>query len=101
MIQRKMLAALAAILLAFVALPAAATPLKDADKVVLHVEGMHCGGCAARLSRVLERIEGVEKAEADHATGKVTLTCTAKVDDVDLTERVIKAGFKLLKVERG
>ena len=36
------------------------------DTVRLKVEGMTCGGCAISARMVLERLEGVEKAEVDY-----------------------------------
>lgn len=37
-----------------------------ADTVRLKIEGMTCGGCAISARMVLERMEGVEKAEVDY-----------------------------------
>jgi len=37
------------------------------------VEGMTCGACATRLERVLTRVEGVEEARVNLATGTATV----------------------------
>ena len=34
----------------------------------LTVDGMMCGGCSARLRRVLEALPQVESCKADHVT---------------------------------
>ena len=39
----------------------------------LKVDGMRCGGCSARLQRVLEALPQVESCKADHVTKEVTL----------------------------
>lgn len=44
----------------------AAVQAPAADTVRLKVEGMTCGGCAISARMVLERLEGVEKAEVDY-----------------------------------
>jgi copper chaperone CopZ len=33
------------------------------------VEGMHCEGCSSAITDALEKVDGVESASADHATG--------------------------------
>ncbi|MBI4538970.1 MAG: heavy-metal-associated domain-containing protein [Gemmatimonadetes bacterium] len=40
-------------------------PMAESQKVKLRVEGMTCGGCAISARMVLERLDGVEKAEVD------------------------------------
>lgn len=39
----------------------------------LHVEGMSCGGCAASVTKAVEALEGVERAEVDHAAGRARI----------------------------
>ena len=39
----------------------------------LTVDGMMCGGCSARLQRVLEALPQVESCKADHVTKAVEL----------------------------
>ena len=39
----------------------------------LKVDGMKCGGCSARLQRVLEAIPQVMSCKADHVTKAVEL----------------------------
>lgn len=38
-----------------------------------HVEGMHCGGCARNLQRILEGVEGVQSASVTFSTGSVVV----------------------------
>ncbi len=42
--------------------------------LVLPVEGMHCGGCAGRVKRALEELEGVARATVDHAQGRAEVS---------------------------
>lgn len=57
----------------------------------LSVSGMTCGGCAGTVVRVLMRVPGVERAEADHRTGRALVTGTAPVEK--LVEAVEAAGY--------
>lgn len=38
--------------------------------VVLKIQGMHCGGCAQSIKRLLEREPGVESAEVSFEAGE-------------------------------
>ncbi len=57
----------------------------------LSITGMTCGGCAGTLVRVLMRVPGVERAEADHRTGRALVTGIARVEK--LIEAVEAAGY--------
>ena len=68
-------------------------------KIVLEVEGMHCGGCSGRLKRTLEAMEGVESAEASHEDGTASVVCDASVTDEALKAAVEGANFQFISVE--
>ena len=40
------------------------------QSVVLKIQGMHCGGCAQSIKRLLEREPGVESAEVSFESGE-------------------------------
>ena len=44
------------------------------DTVVLHVEGMTCGGCTMATRKVLERLAGVTKAEVSYERKRAVVT---------------------------
>ena len=43
------------------------------EEVNITVEGMHCGGCEARIQNVVSDIKGVKEVKADHQTGNVCI----------------------------
>jgi copper chaperone len=64
------------------------------EKLILSVEGMHCNHCKARVENALTAIKGVKKAEADLATGDVTVTFVpSKTDANALCDAVNALGF--------
>ena len=56
------------------------------------VEGMTCGACAARLERVLGRVEGVEEVRVNLATG--TATVLGPAEEAALFASTRAAGFE-------
>ena len=64
------------------------------DTVRLKVEGMTCGGCAVSARIVLQRLDGVEKAEVDYDTKIALVVFDSKVVS---PERMIHALHSKLK----
>ena len=52
------------------------------------VEGMHCGGCSARLQRMMEALPQVASCKANHEDKSVVLNLAE-----DMTEDEIKAAL--------
>ena len=64
------------------------------------IEGMSCSACANRVERITKKIDGVESANVNFATEKLTVRVDAeKVRYSDIKLAVDKAGFKLIKEE--
>jgi len=71
-------------------------------KLELSVSGMTCGGCEMHVEKAVLENEYVTKANADHSSGKLTLSLGELYDgeneDIllgDLGNRIEKAGYKL------
>ena len=62
----------------------------------LTVEGMMCGGCSARLQRVLEALPQVESAKADYVNKAVQLVLKEDLSLETVTKAVEAAGFKVV-----
>lgn len=65
----------------------------------LKVEGMMCEHCEARVKKVLEAIDGVESAVADHNAGTAVVTLTENVADDILKKAVEDQDYKVLGFE--
>ena len=59
--------------------------------ITLHVTGMTCGGCVKSVTRVLEELNGVEKAVVTLDDGKAVVTFDESA--VSISSRLIGALF--------
>lgn len=65
------------------------------EKIELKIEGMHCTGCSTRLERVLNNIEGVEKATVSLEDKKANIEYNEKQISLEKIKEEIKdAGFE-------
>ena len=68
-------------------------------KKLMKVEGMHCGGCSARLKRMLEALPEVESATADHEAGTAEAVLNAALPDDKIKAVIGNGGFTVTKIE--
>lgn len=61
---------------------------------VIPVTGMTCGGCVASVTRVVERLNGVKRADVSLDEGRATVAFDANRIDVQSIRAAIEAaGF--------
>ncbi len=61
------------------------------------IKGMHCSACSSSVQRVVNRLNGVEKAEVNLITEKLTVTYNESlVGFADFERVIIKAGFSIV-----
>ena len=64
-------------------------------EIVLKIEGMHCNGCSTRLERVLNNLEGVNKAKVELEKAEATIEFDeTKISIEKIKEAIEDAGFK-------
>ena len=63
----------------------------------LMVDGMRCGGCSARLQRVLEALPQVASCKADHVTKAVELVLNEDLPMEAIRKAVETIGFKVME----
>ena len=68
-------------------------------KKLMKVEGMHCGGCSARLKRMLEALPEVESAAADHEAGTAEATLNGSLSDEKIKAVIENGSFTVTKIE--
>ena len=71
----------------------------DAE-AILPIGGMSCAACAARIEKVLGRMDGVSQASVNFATEKAKVSYdTNKVRLADMKKAIEQAGFQVLNIE--
>ena len=68
-------------------------------KKTLHIEGMMCGHCEARVKKALEALPEVSEAVVSHEAGTAIVTLTAAVDNDTLKKAVEDQDYEVTSVE--
>ena len=63
----------------------------EAQKIILSVEGMTCGGCVEAVKRVIRKADPAAEVDVDLETGRVEAITVASAPDV--AAAVTKAGY--------
>ncbi len=63
---------------------------------VMHVDGMMCAHCEMHVKNALEKIDGVESANASHEKKSVEITLSKEVDDSILKKAIEDEGYTVL-----
>ena len=81
--------------------PVSAPVVKEdnAMKKTLHVEGMMCCHCEARVKKALEALPAVGEAVVSHEAGTAIVTLNAEVSDADLKKAVEDQDYKVTSIE--
>ena len=81
--------------------PVSAPVVKEdnAMKKTLHVEGMMCCHCEARVKKALEALPAVDEAVVSHKAGTAIVTLNAEVSDADLKKAVEDQDYKVTGIE--
>ena len=89
--------------------PVAEAPAEDKEnnsnqedptmKKTLHVEGMMCGHCEARVKKALEALPEVSEAVVRHTDGTAIVTLTAEVSNETLKKAVEDQDYQVTGIE--
>ncbi len=64
------------------------------NKETLKITGMTCAACAARIEKVVGKIEGVDEISVNLATEKATVSYNPEMTGLPaIKERIEKAGY--------
>jgi len=65
----------------------------------MHIEGIMCGHCEARVKKALEALEAVELAEVSHTAGTAIVTLKSAVADDVLKNAVEAQDYKVISIQ--
>lgn len=70
------------------------------EKETLKITGMTCAACAARIEKVVGKMDGIEQISVNLATEKATVSYNHQATDLaSIKERIEKAGYGALDIE--
>ena len=64
------------------------------------VTGMTCGHCVSAVTEEISQLPGVQGVDVDLATGAVTVTSDAPVEEAAVRAAVEEAGYELVGTPR-
>ncbi len=74
---------------------AAATAIVKTERVVVAIEGMHCGGCASGIKAMLKRTPGVVSAEVSYEAGEANVEYdSTNTSREKIVEAITNMGYK-------
>ena len=65
----------------------------------MKIEGMMCNHCVMHVTKALESVPGVEKADVDLQGKKAVVTLSGDVSDEAMKSAVADAGYEVTSVE--
>lgn len=68
-------------------------------KKTMHIEGMMCKHCEARVKKTLDSIKGVKNADVDHDNGRAVVELDGDVSSEELKAAVEKEGYKVTGID--
>ena len=72
-----------------------ATAAVKTERVVVAIEGMHCGGCASGIKAMLKRTPGVISAEVSYEAGEANVEYdSAHTSREKIIEAITNMGYK-------
>lgn len=71
------------------------------DRTVLAITGMTCGGCASTVTRVLQKVPGVTRAEVDLASERAQVEGSAAAADLVAAAEAAGFGAQVLQPNGG
>ena len=73
----------------------------ESGRATIPIAGMTCAACAARLEKVLGKLDGVESASVNYATEKAVIAFDkTRLKMSRVREAIAKAGFEALDIEQ-
>ncbi|MEU0470262.1 heavy metal-associated domain-containing protein [Amycolatopsis sp. NPDC006131] len=62
---------------------------------VYTVKGMTCSGCTSKVTTAVSGVAGINDVDVDIATGEVTVTSDAPIDDRQVRSAIAGAGYEV------
>jgi len=68
-------------------------------KLKLIIDGMHCASCASNIEKSLRKVQGVKEVSVSLMLKKGTVEAEDFVKEEDIKKAVVRAGYKVVRIE--
>ena len=68
-------------------------------KIVLEVEGMHCGMCETHVNDVVRRVDGVKKVSSSHAKGRTEVVAEDSINTALIKAAITAQGYTVGNIQ--
>jgi Cu2+-exporting ATPase len=75
------------------------SPVSEPMTRTLHIQGMMCGHCEARVRQALEALPQVDAATVSHTEGTAIVTLNQPIDNQALTKAVEEQDYQVLSIQ--
>ncbi len=65
----------------------------------IHIEGLHCDGCAKRVATILSTFKEIKEANVSYADKRATIVCKKEIDNKKLEDAINDLGFIVTNIE--
>lgn len=72
----------------------------ESATAVVHIKGMMCGHCEARVKKALEDINWIEEAQVSHEKGTAVITANSSPDEKTIRTAIKEAGYKVTRIDK-
>ncbi|HPY79825.1 MAG: heavy-metal-associated domain-containing protein [Erysipelotrichaceae bacterium] len=66
------------------------------NKIVIKVDGMHCGMCEAHVNDAVRKVKGVNKVNSDRSKGEVVVIAKEDINIKDIKDAITKQGYRVI-----
>ena len=73
---------------------------RESSTAVVHIKGMMCGHCEARVKKALEDINWIEEAQVSHEKGTAVITANSSPDEKTIRAAIKEAGYKVTRIDK-
>ena len=68
--------------------------MEKREKIIIKIEGMHCGGCVARVEKALKSIKAVKNFSVDLEKKSAEIETVGDIFDI-IKEKLENIGFEV------
>ena len=69
------------------------------NKIVIKIDGLHCGMCEARVNELIRKVANVKKVTSSHTKGETVILSENAIDEEAIKIILEEKGYRVLSVE--